>query len=61
VSWFSIFTAACGVAPSPELFGLFRFLAGIGLGGLIPVATDLTLEYAPGRRRNIAYTAMMAA
>jgi MFS transporter, AAHS family, benzoate transport protein len=61
VSWFSIFTAACGVAPSPELFGLFRFLAGIGLGGLIPVATALTLEYAPGRRRNITYTAMMAA
>ncbi len=60
VTWFSIFTAACGIAPSPELFGLFRFLAGIGLGGLIPVATALTLEYAPGHRRNITYTAMMA-
>src|SRR5918995_3969363 len=60
VTWFSVLTAACGVAPSPELFGLFRFLAGIGLGGLIPVATALTLEYAPGRRRNITYTAMMA-
>lgn len=60
VTWFSVLTAACGVAPSPELFGLFRFLAGIGLGGLIPVATALTLEYAPGRRRNLTYTAMMA-
>ena len=60
VTWFSIFTAACGVAPSPEIFGLFRFLAGIGLGGLIPVATALTLEYAPGHRRNLIYTAMMA-
>lgn len=60
VTWFSIFTAACGIAPSPEMFGLFRFLAGIGLGGLIPVATALTLEYAPGHRRNITYTAMMA-
>ena len=60
VTWFSIFTALCGVAPSPELFSLFRFLAGIGLGGLIPVATALTLEYAPGSRRNITYTAMMA-
>jgi AAHS family benzoate transporter-like MFS transporter len=46
--------------PSPELFGLFRFLAGFGLGGLIPVATALTLEYAPGHRRNITYTIMMA-
>ncbi|WP_166396427.1 MFS transporter [Rubrobacter marinus] len=61
VTWFSIFTAACGLAPTPEMFGLFRFLAGIGLGGLIPVATALTLEYAPGHRRNITYTAMMAA
>lgn len=60
VSWFSLFTAACGIAPSPEMFGLFRFLAGIGLGGLIPVATALTLEYAPGHRRNITYLAMMA-
>jgi MFS transporter, AAHS family, benzoate transport protein len=60
LSWFSLFTALCGIAPSPELFGLFRFLAGIGLGGLIPVATALTLEYAPGRRRNFTYLAMMA-
>lgn len=60
VTWFSIFTAACGLAPSPEMFGLFRFLAGIGLGGLIPVATALTLEFAPGHRRNITYTIMMA-
>lgn len=60
VTWFSIFTALCGVAPTPEIFGLLRFLAGIGLGGLIPVATALTLEYAPSHRRNITYTAMMA-
>jgi AAHS family benzoate transporter-like MFS transporter len=60
VAWFSVFTALCGVAPSPELFGLLRLLAGLGLGGLIPVATALTLEYAPGHRRNITYTAMMA-
>ena len=60
VTWFSVLTAACGLAPTPELFGLFRFLAGIGLGGLIPVATALTLEYAPGHRRNITYAAMMA-
>ena len=60
LSWFSLFTALCGVAPSPEVFGVFRFLAGIGLGGLIPVATALTLEYAPAERRNFTYLAMMA-
>ena len=60
VSWFSLFTALCGIAPSPEIFSIFRFLAGIGLGGLIPVAAALTLEYAPGHRRNFTYLAMMA-
>ena|SRR5215218_2645461 len=60
VSWFSLFTALCGIAPSPEVFSIFRFLAGLGLGGLIPVATALTLEYAPGHRRNITYLTMMA-
>jgi MFS transporter, AAHS family, benzoate transport protein len=60
VSWFSLFTALCALAPSPEIFGLFRFLAGVGLGGLIPVAAALTLEYSPGHRRNFTYLAMMA-
>ena len=60
VSWFSLFTALCAIAPSPGVFGLFRFLAGLGLGGLIPVAAALTLEYAPGHRRNFTYLAMMA-
>ncbi len=60
VSWFSLFTALCALAPSPGIFGLFRFLAGLGLGGLIPVAGALTLEYAPGHRRNFTYLAMMA-
>ncbi len=61
VSWFSLFTALCAVAPSPEVFGFLRFLAGLGLGGLIPVAAALTLEYAPGHRRNFTYLTMMAA
>ncbi|MDX5893755.1 MFS transporter [Rubrobacter radiotolerans] len=60
VAWFSVFTAVCGIAPSPEIFGLFRFLAGLGLGGLIPIAAALTLEYAPAHRRNFTYLAMMA-
>ena len=30
--WFSLFTALCTFAPNPEVFGLFRFLAGLGLG-----------------------------
>ena len=35
------------LAPSPELFGLWRFIGGIGLGGVIPTASALTVEYSP--------------
>jgi AAHS family benzoate transporter-like MFS transporter len=51
VAFFSLMMVACSIAPGPELFGLFRFLAGLGLGGVIPTAIALTVEYSqPGRR-----------
>lgn len=53
MSWFSVFMVACAIAPNPDLFGLFRFLAGIGLGGLLPTALALTVEFAPRHRRNL--------
>lgn len=53
MSWFSVFMGACAVAPNPELFALFRFLSGIGLGGLLPTALALTVEFAPRGRRNL--------
>jgi AAHS family benzoate transporter-like MFS transporter len=52
VSFFSLMMLACSVAPGPELFGLFRFLAGLGLGGVIPTAIALTVEYSHPERRN---------
>ena len=52
---FSVITSSMALAPSPEVFGLLRFLAGIGLGGVIPTAAALTGEYAPIRVRNLAY------
>lgn len=53
MTWFSVFMGACAAAPSPELFGLFRFASGIGLGGLLPTALALTAEFAPRGRRNL--------
>ncbi|MEQ3549508.1 aromatic acid/H+ symport family MFS transporter [Pseudonocardia nematodicida] len=53
ITWFSVFMLACAAAPTPELFGLFRFLCGIGLGGLLPTALALTVEFAPRERRNL--------
>ena len=34
--------------------GLWRFLTGIGLGGALPNATALIMEFAPARVRNVA-------
>ena len=59
VANFSVFTALLGLAPSPEVFGLFRFLAGLGLGGLIPTAATLVSEYARMRRGSSSITFMM--
>ncbi len=56
---FSIFTAALAFAPSPEIFGLFRFLAGLGLGGLIPTAATMVSEFARMRRGSSSITFMM--
>jgi MFS transporter, AAHS family, benzoate transport protein len=59
VTSFSLFTALLAAAPSPEIFGLFRFLAGLGLGGLIPTAATLVSEYAHMRRGSSSITFMM--
>lgn len=56
---FSVFTALLAFAPSPEIFGLLRFFAGLGLGGLIPTAATLVSEYARTRRGSSSITFMM--
>jgi AAHS family benzoate transporter-like MFS transporter len=60
VTFFSLLMLACAVAPNPELFGLFRFLAGLGLGGVIPTAIALTVEYSAPNRRNINNAVMFS-
>src|SRR5690625_4616495 len=56
--WFSVATAITAMAPTPETFGLFRFLAGVGLGGVMPTAIAQVVEYAPPGRKQF-YNAMM--
>jgi MFS transporter, AAHS family, benzoate transport protein len=61
ISCLSLF-AACMVvtawAPTPAWFGTSRFVAGLGLGGIIPVAAALTIEYSPARRKSLNYGIM---
>ncbi|MBT0566032.1 MFS transporter [Williamsia sp. CHRR-6] len=58
--WFSVWTGVCGWATGPEQFGLMRFLAGLGLGALIPSANALTTEFVTPRWRSVVTTAMMS-
>lgn len=52
VTFFSIMMLVSALAPSPEVFGFTRFLAGLGLGGVIPTAIAMTIEFSPSSRRN---------
>lgn len=56
---FSVLTLACAFAPNPEVFGALRFLAGLGLGGVLPVALALVNEHAPPGRAGSATTTLM--
>ncbi|MGO2649025.1 MAG: MFS transporter, partial [Brevibacterium aurantiacum] len=55
---FSIFTVAGAFSPAFGWFILFRFLAGFGLGGCIPVDYALVGEFTPSRHRGRVLTAM---
>jgi MFS family permease len=56
---FSILTLACAFAPNPFVFGALRFLAGFGLGGVLPTAIAMINEFAPRGRGSTATTIMM--
>lgn len=46
---FSLLTLACAFAQNHWQLGLFRFLAGFGLGGCLPTAIAMVTEFAGGR------------
>jgi len=52
IAWFSLATMLAGLAPSPQVFGLMRFLAGLGFGGVVPTAIALAVEWSPERYRS---------
>lgn len=52
VTFFSLFMIATALAPTPFLFGLFRFISGLGLGGVIPTAVATTVEFSRAGRKN---------
>ncbi|MBA4859934.1 MFS transporter [Streptomyces sp. PSKA54] len=57
---FTVFTVACALAAQPWQFGLFRLLAGIGMGGVMPSCVALSKEYAPRGRSALVATVVLA-
>jgi AAHS family benzoate transporter-like MFS transporter len=57
---FSVATFLNGFATNPTEFGIARFFAGLGCGGLMPNAVALINELAPRRRRNLLVTLMFS-
>lgn len=58
MSLFTLAQLGAALAPTPLAFGLFRFVGGLGMGGVIPVAAALTIEYSPPNRRSWNYGLM---
>ncbi|MEX5360590.1 MFS transporter [Pseudomonas guariconensis] len=60
---FALFSGATilnGFASSPGEFGIYRFIAGLGCGGLMPNAVALMNEYAPKRLRSTLVAIMFS-
>lgn len=55
---FAIFTVLGALSPNFGFFVAFRFLAGLGLGGCIPVDYALVGEFTPAKLRGRVLTAM---
>ncbi|RYF54799.1 MAG: MFS transporter, partial [Comamonadaceae bacterium] len=51
--WFATAMGLCAVAPNAEVFGMLRFVGGLGLGGFVPVSVALIIEFSPGGRRQL--------
>jgi AAHS family 4-hydroxybenzoate transporter-like MFS transporter len=56
VALFGVTTSAIGFIDSATSLAIFRFLAGLGLGGAMPNAAALAAEYSPARIRAFAVT-----
>lgn len=60
VALFSVFTAAAGLTSDPITFSITRFLAGLGIGGVVPGITAQMAEFAPTKLRARLVTIVFA-
>ncbi|HRH88910.1 MAG TPA: MFS transporter [Rubrivivax sp.] len=57
---FSVFTAAAGFTKDPVTFSVMRFIAGLGIGGVMPNIVAQMTEYSPKKIRSLMTTAMFS-
>lgn len=57
---YSGFTGLSGTAQSWEMFTMYRFLVGLGVGGMFGAATTLVAESVPGQFRSLALGSLQA-
>ncbi len=57
---FSLFTGLNGLARDPTEFGICRFIAGLGIGGVMPNVVALITEYSPRSMRSTLVAIMFS-
>ncbi len=57
---FSLTTVINGFATTPWQFGILRFIAGLGIGGVMPNVVSLMSEYAPKKSRSTLVALMFS-
>ncbi|GGO79844.1 MFS transporter [Marinobacterium nitratireducens] len=57
---FSVTTVINGFATTPWQFGILRFIAGLGIGGVMPNVVSLMSEYSPKRSRSTLVALMFS-
>jgi len=57
---FSVFTAAAGFTSDPYTFSVMRFIAGLGIGGVMPNIVAQMTEYSPVAIRSLMTTVMFS-
>lgn len=55
---FSVFSLLAGLAPNSLIFTIMRFIAALGMGGLMPAVIAIMTEYSPKKKRAMIVATM---
>lgn len=58
---FSVASTLAAIAPGPTVFGVLRFVAGLGIGGVLPTVIAMLTDYAPKKLKSTFVAILMCA